>query len=64
MIYIAAFGVFCGFCLGVIVAALCCAAGKGGGYQPRWGNLDVLNPPQGGSGMPPKKVMINPNDTL
>jgi len=53
MIYIAGFAlVFCGFCLGVIVAALCCAAGKGGGYQPRWGNLDASDPPQGGSGVP------------
>jgi hypothetical protein len=52
------------FLVGFIIAALCQASGKGGGYQPRWGNLDASDPPQGGSGMPPKKVMINPNDTL
>lgn len=29
MIYIAGFAlVFCGFCLGIIVAALCCASGR------------------------------------
>lgn len=27
-------------------------------YQPAMGNLDVSNPPQGGSGVPPKVLVV------
>jgi hypothetical protein len=48
MIYIAAFGlVFCGFCLGVLVAALCCAAGKASRREEYFNpGLQKITPPK------------------